>query len=148
MKHVTIICLPGYTWSTQCWPSWDEMVSHSPLASRSLRLAGGWVVGVLAAWESGVGAPPREEAGALRGDVEAGPDRFQMSHLGRCRRKEMRRAILEGSAPLPPAASSPQGEGISSHQGTFHPLAALKVLPSKHSPKQRVQVGSLLHVLS
>lgn len=42
----------------------------------------------------------------------------------------MRRAILEGSAPLPPAAGSPQGESINGHQGTFHPLAALKVLPS------------------
>lgn len=42
----------------------------------------------------------------------------------------MRRAILEGSALLPPAAGSPQGEGINGHQGTFHPLAALKVLPS------------------
>lgn len=101
-----------------------------------------------AAWEWWVGAPLREEAGVLRGDMEAGPDPFCMSHLGRCRRKEMRRAILEGSAPLPPAAGSPQGEGINGHQGTFHPLAALKVLPREHSPEQRARVGSSLHFLS
>lgn len=45
VKHLTIICLPGYTRSTQCWPSWDEMVSHGPSASPSLSLAGGGQVG-------------------------------------------------------------------------------------------------------
>lgn len=45
VKHLTIIRLPGYTRSTQSWPSWDEMVSHGPPASWSLRLAGGGQVG-------------------------------------------------------------------------------------------------------
>lgn len=64
-------------------------------------------------------------------------------------RKQTRRALLGGSAQFPPAAASMQGQGMSSHQGTFRPLLGLNAfLPSKDSPQKRTKTGSFLQALS
>lgn len=69
MKNLTVTCLLGYTWSTELWPSWDEMVSHGPLTSGPPGWLGG--AGWLGAWGGGTAGRGPD---ALSGDVETGPD--------------------------------------------------------------------------